>query len=37
MAILKANRDQTDYDYIEEWMARLGLSSLWKEVLASSS
>ena len=34
-AILRAKKDQLDYGYIEEWVIRLGLSSLWKEMLES--
>jgi len=32
-AILRAKKDQIDLGYIEEWVTRLGLSSLWKEML----
>lgn len=32
-AILKAKKDHLDMDYIEQWTARLGLSTLWKEML----
>lgn len=31
-AILKAKQDQLDYEYIERWVDRLGLSSVWKEL-----
>lgn len=34
-AILRAKKDQLDFGYIEEWTTRLGLSSLWKEMLDS--
>jgi len=34
-AILRAKRDQMDFGYIEKWTTRLGLSSLWKEMLSS--
>ncbi len=34
-AILRAKKDQIDYGYIEEWTTRLGLNSLWKELLDS--
>jgi hypothetical protein len=34
-AILQARKDQIDLSYIEEWATRLGLSSLWKELLDS--
>jgi hypothetical protein len=34
-AILKSKKDELDLDYIEGWTARLGLSSLWKEMLHS--
>ena len=36
-AILKAKKTELDLDYIEQWAARLGLSSLWKEMIDSSS
>jgi len=32
-AILRAKKDQLDFGYMEEWVTRLGLSSLWKELL----
>jgi hypothetical protein len=32
-AILKAKKDELDMDYIEHWTTRLGLTSLWKEML----
>lgn len=31
-AILKAKQDQLDYEYIEGWVNRLGLSSVWREL-----
>jgi hypothetical protein len=34
-AILHTRKDQIDLSYIEEWATRLGLSSLWKELLDS--
>jgi hypothetical protein len=34
-AILHAKKDRVDFGYIEEWATRLGLSSLWKELLDS--
>jgi hypothetical protein len=34
-AILRAKKDQLDFGYIEEWTPRLGLNSLWKELLDS--
>lgn len=34
-AILRAKKDQLDFGYIEEWVAQLGLGSLWKEMLDS--
>lgn len=34
-AILQAKKDQLDFGYIEEWATRLGLNSLWKELLDS--
>jgi len=36
-AILKSKKDALDLDYIEGWTTRLGLSSLWKEMLDSNS
>ena len=36
-AILKAKKNELDMDYIEQWATRLGLSSLWKEMLESVS
>ena len=35
-AILQSRREQLDLQYIEGWAGRLGLSSLWKELLDSS-
>ena len=32
-AILKSKKDELDLNYIEEWVTRLGLSSLWREML----
>src|SRR5215208_1137236 len=32
-AILKSKKNKLDLSYIEQWTARLGLSSLWKEML----
>lgn len=34
-AILQARKTQIDLSYIEEWVTRLGLSSLWRELLDS--
>jgi hypothetical protein len=34
-AILQAKKDNLDLTYIQEWTARLGLVSLWKEFLRS--
>ena len=36
-AILKSKKNELDMDYIEQWSARLGLSSLWKEMLGTVS
>ena len=36
-AILKSKRDDLDLGYIEQWVTRLGLISLWKEILDSTS
>ncbi|MBM3179241.1 MAG: hypothetical protein FJZ86_02690 [Chloroflexi bacterium] len=35
-AILQAKKKQIDLVYIQEWVTRLGLSSLWKELLSSA-
>ena len=32
-AILRAKKNQLDFEYIEEWVTRLGLGSVWKEIL----
>jgi hypothetical protein len=34
-AILRAKKNQLDLGYIEEWVTRLGLGSVWKELLDS--
>ena len=36
-AILKSKKNELDMDYIEQWADRLGLSSLWKEMLDNVS
>ena len=36
-AILKSRKNELDLDYIEGWASRLGLSSLWKEMLDNVS
>lgn len=36
-AILLAKKDQLDFNYIDQWVTRLGLSSLWKEMLDNIS
>jgi hypothetical protein len=36
-AILKSKKNELDMTYIEQWTARLGLSSLWKEMLDNVS
>jgi hypothetical protein len=36
-AILKSKKNELDLDYIEGWVARLGLSSLWKEMLDNNT
>jgi hypothetical protein len=36
-AILKSKKNELDLNYIEQWTARLGLSSLWKEMLDNVS
>jgi len=36
-AILKSKKDELDMDYIDGWAIRLGLTSLWKEMLDSTS
>jgi hypothetical protein len=32
-AIPRAAKDKIDFGYIEEWVARSGLGSVWKEML----
>ena len=34
---LKSKKDELDMDYIQQWAARLGLSSVWKEMLDNVS
>ncbi len=34
-AILRAKKDQLDREYLGEWITRLGLGSLWDEILSS--
>ena len=36
-AILRAKKNKLDFDYIEEWVTRLGLGPEWKEMLDSIS
>lgn len=36
-AILKSKKNELDMNYIEQWSARLGFSSLWKEMLGNVS
>lgn len=36
-AILRTRKDQLDFSYIDTWVDRLGLGSLWKEILDSAS
>lgn len=36
-AILRAKKNQLDLDYIDTWVIRLGLGSVWKEILGSIS
>jgi hypothetical protein len=36
-AILKSKKNDLDMNYIEQWAAQLGLSSLWKEMLDNIS
>ena len=36
-AILKSKNNELDMNYIEQWTARLGLSSVWKEMLDNVS
>jgi hypothetical protein len=36
-AILRTKKDQLDFSYIDTWVDRLGLGSLWKETLDSAS
>jgi hypothetical protein len=32
-AILRARKDKLEFDYLEEWIAKLGLGSVWQEIL----
>jgi hypothetical protein len=36
-AILKSKKNELDLNYIEGWASRLGLSSLWKEMLDNNT
>jgi hypothetical protein len=36
-AILKSTKNELDMNYIEQWVVRLGLSSLWNEMLGTVS
>jgi hypothetical protein len=36
-AFLKSKKNELDLDYVEQWAARLGLSSLWNEMLDTFS
>lgn len=36
-AIIKSKKETLDLDYIEWWVTRLGLSSVWKELLGNLS
>lgn len=36
-AILKAKKGQLDYGFIESWVVRLGLISVWQEIRAGSN
>jgi hypothetical protein len=36
-AILKSKKNELDLDYIQGWVTRLGLTSLWKEMLDNVS
>src|SRR6266540_2834489 len=36
-AILKVKKNELDLEYIEQWVTRLGLSSIWQEMLDSNS
>jgi hypothetical protein len=36
-AILHSRKEELDFTYIEEWVMRLGLGQLWKEILDSVS
>ena len=31
-AILRARKDKLDFGYMDEWIERLGLGSMWKEL-----
>jgi hypothetical protein len=36
-AILRTKKDQLDFNYIDIWVGRLGLGSVWKQILDSVS
>ena len=36
-AVVKSKKDELNMNYIEQWAARLGLSSLWREMLDNVS
>ncbi len=36
-AILRAKKNQLEFGYIEEWVGQLGLGSVWKELLDSTT
>lgn len=36
-AILKSKKDELDLDYIDGWVTRLGLASIWQEMLENIS
>jgi hypothetical protein len=37
VAILRAKKNQLDFSYIDKWVTRLGMGSVWKEMLDSAS
>jgi hypothetical protein len=36
-AILRAKKDQLDFSYVDTWVDRFGLGSIWKQILDSVS
>jgi len=34
-AVLQSRRNQLDFNYIDQWVKRLGLASVWRKILAT--